>query len=406
MTALAAQERRVLELKEELSKAEKELEGLKNQWATHESTKRRNESRRMHHMRPMSISSAKNVDLGDDPDGSSAWMYEEMEKRKALLGNNSKPSHRRVFSGSRHTKELSLLSPIKTQSNDVVHVIADEIDERRARDPVKKVIPPVQSILTLDSTSLVGGPVLNLDQRGRNRSRSPQREDLLRTGKQVATDLRDGLWTFFEDLRQAAVGDEPRAGHNSSTMRAPNSARPTPQRISPSRANGKSVTQDTEHGSEAANSFWKDHGLAEPKILSTSAATKPAKVRTPQKPVLNTFDSDGDSWEAWDSPTSPARSAKKGNSSVVSANSSPNTSVASSSNIGSQQQRPEQKKEAIPWPTLTNLAPGQLRRTATHLMEELERSLTPPYSSDGLVVDRNGGGIGGFVGSTHDGLLH
>jgi len=40
LTALAAQERRVLELKEELQKAEGDLDKLKQQWATHEAAKR------------------------------------------------------------------------------------------------------------------------------------------------------------------------------------------------------------------------------------------------------------------------------------------------------------------------------------------------------------------------------
>jgi len=35
-------------------------------------------------------------------------------------------------------------------------------------------------------------------------------------------------------------------------------------------------------------------------------------------------------------------------------------------------------QNAIPWPALTKLTPGNLRRTASHLMNEWERSLTPP----------------------------
>lgn len=30
----------------------------------------------------------------------------------------------------------------------------------------------------------------------------------IETGKQLVVDLREGLWTFFEDLRQATVGEE------------------------------------------------------------------------------------------------------------------------------------------------------------------------------------------------------
>ena len=34
------------------------------------------------------------------------------------------------------------------------------------------------------------------------------REVLIKHGKKMATDFKDGLWTFWEDLRQATVGDE------------------------------------------------------------------------------------------------------------------------------------------------------------------------------------------------------
>lgn len=47
LTALASQERRVLELKEELHKAETELEKLKRQWTTHEAARKRNELRQL-----------------------------------------------------------------------------------------------------------------------------------------------------------------------------------------------------------------------------------------------------------------------------------------------------------------------------------------------------------------------
>ena len=38
---------------------------------------------------------------------------------------------------------------------------------------------------------------------------------------------------------------------------------------------------------------------------------------------------------------------------------------------------PSGKKEPLPWPALSNLGPKALRRTASHLMSEWEKSLTP-----------------------------
>lgn len=37
-----------------------------------------------------------------------------------------------------------------------------------------------------------------------------------------------------------------------------------------------------------------------------------------------------------------------------------------------------EKKDPIPWPALSKLGPATLRRTASHLMSEWEKSLTPP----------------------------
>jgi hypothetical protein len=40
------------------------------------------------------------------------------------------------------------------------------------------------------------------------------------------------------------------------------------------------------------------------------------------------------------------------------------------------------KKDPIPWPALSNLGPKALRRTASHLMSEWEKSLTPSPTKD------------------------
>ena len=52
-TALAAQEKKVLELKEELNKVESDLEQLKKQWAIHEASKKKEEMRHVEKLRPI-----------------------------------------------------------------------------------------------------------------------------------------------------------------------------------------------------------------------------------------------------------------------------------------------------------------------------------------------------------------
>lgn len=399
LTALAAQERLVLELKESLQKAEERLLQLRKQWATHESMKRRNESRRMHQMKPLTSSpgkktnQAKTTSLVDDPDGSSAWMYEEMERRKALLGN-ARSSHRRVFSGSREAKTLALLSPINI-ANDIpaAPTSTKSKDERKSRDPVKRNSSPLQA--NKPAASVSTDDVRLEPDNHRSDSRSPQREALLQTGKQMATDLRDGLWTFFEDLRQVAVGDD---------IRTPEpSGRPTttPQIKSGRKLGTKNTKLSQEPSSpimatEAGDAFWKEQGLPEPTPLSAPTTPKRLpKVRSTSHKAqldLNATTPDN-SWEAWGSPASSVDTTKRLSATFSLASHDPdNVSLSSSMDAANRIVEDKDKaklkpRDAIPWPELTKLAPGNLKKTASQLMAELERSLTPSPRGAGDVDD-------------------
>ncbi|TKA71303.1 hypothetical protein B0A49_06060 [Cryomyces minteri] len=194
LTALAAQERRVLELKEELHRAELDLQRLKKRWASHEATTKRNDVLRVQQLRPLETATLNIEYTEDDSDGSSAWLQKEMERRKALL-SGAKSSHRKVFSGSRNTRALSLLSPDQAAPNPPC--------PQRYQDRPKRPTPISRTSTTSDLTAELADAL-----RDSNDDRSMPREDLLRTGKQMATDFKDGLWTFIEDLRQATVGDE------------------------------------------------------------------------------------------------------------------------------------------------------------------------------------------------------
>ena len=104
---------------QELAKAEEDLKRVKKHWATHQSLKQRNELRRVTQLQPLSSSLADVRTDRDDEDGSAAWMQKEMERRKSLL-SGTKTSHRKVFSGSRHLRTLSLLSPDRNLS--LIHI--------------------------------------------------------------------------------------------------------------------------------------------------------------------------------------------------------------------------------------------------------------------------------------------
>jgi len=196
ITAIASQERRVLELREELSRAESDLSRLKKQWATHEAYKKRAERRNVEPLRPVSAS----VDLQEDP---ATRRSVELDRRKALLlnqlsqQNTPDKGRRRVFRGG-HTRTLSLLSPTKATDSFSVHEDAPESFQSRFEEHdspyVSRYAPITPSHIS-------------------KRASWAPRSTVQPTGvKQIAQDLRHGLWTFMEDLRQATVGEEPITG--------------------------------------------------------------------------------------------------------------------------------------------------------------------------------------------------
>lgn len=216
LTALAAQERRVLELKEELGKAETELGRLKRQWAVHEATKKLHgiTPSGTERLRPLNTSIAAEERGG----GILSPTREQYQARKATLSSLNGTSNRKVLPSQRHQRTLSLLATNNTnrdrdtyrqpfpqpvgldeESSDFHpalmkgHTFASSSSSHSASSSVSSQYtrPPRPQSLTDISSS----------------TRNSQ-DVLIRTGKQMAEDFKEGLWTFIEDLRQATVGDE------------------------------------------------------------------------------------------------------------------------------------------------------------------------------------------------------
>ena len=195
LTALATQERRVLELKEELQKAEAELEKLKKQWASQEATRKRNELRHLEQLQPLSTSL---TSLSASQNEESNRVTKELGRRNRT-SSGVKASQRTVFSGSRHTRTLSLLSPKESA--------AGSHPPLQGKGPPKPPLERINDIVVPPTvhelgTSTDGATVVAESYKG------PSREVLVETGKQLVGDFRQGLWTFFDDLRQVTVGDE------------------------------------------------------------------------------------------------------------------------------------------------------------------------------------------------------
>lgn len=358
LAVLAAQERRVLELKEELGKAEKELVELKKQWAQHEVIRKKQDVKRVTQLQPLQSAPSPTIDSGNDSedvDGSSTWMHKEMERRKQLL-SGVKSSNRKVFSGSRHMRTLSLLSPDKAQGPSYAQPSSDDgTDESAPASAAALRPPPLSRSSTISNPAGEVGRSYTPDSGSESRlsvdlSKLPS-DAILTQGKKMASDFKDGLWTFFEDIRQATVGEE--AIHGNTARRRPQSmhagdlnakqsngslrkhgSRGSLQRTSISSSTTMTVSRNKHSRSPAkkppvlrrptdltpptdvGGSFWREHGLEEPRATAaakvrpgsrgkTAAATKKASD------ILAHDTTDDESWDTWDTPGSKANPSPK-----------------------------------------------------------------------------------------------
>ena len=193
LTALAAQERRVLELREELSKAESELAKLKRQWTNHEANKSR------HELLGSGLSTPQRAATMRDA-MTSPTNREEFERRQSMRGTAGS-SGRKVLPSQRHQRTLSLLAPERTEFRQPFPQPKD-LDS----DPA-----PAKSQGRCPSPNTNGPEPASFSARAASLDLAdrPKGQDVfIKTGQQIAADFRDGIWTLLEDLRSAAVGDD------------------------------------------------------------------------------------------------------------------------------------------------------------------------------------------------------
>ena len=388
LTLLAAQERKVLELKEELQKAEADLLGLKKQWASYEAHKKRDEVKHVKKLHAVALDDVTSKESTEDE------VDEERRRKRALVershtinttnGNNSsnnmgRRGSKRVFEGG-HTRTLSLLSPTSTKPgqlatrrtmNELPHPQGDAVEPSPDSNDDR---PSLSRMPTLDG--LISGEPLQLgfgktykDLALHRRSMPPVAADMfVKQGKQVYDGVREGLWTFFEDIRQATVGEE--GIHGPATQQRP--PRPDRKKGSGKLSNGQRKTRSPESLDQASKepSFWREFGLDTPHRRAGSnepaTDTNKANGHVQQKsstdssnppsllPDLNDNDEADDGWDAWDSPASHRNV---------------NKTTAKSG-------------ESLPWPEIQKLTPSKLRRTVSDLMNEWDASQTEGNHSD------------------------
>ncbi|KAF1944010.1 hypothetical protein EJ02DRAFT_399442 [Clathrospora elynae] len=403
LAVLAAQERYVLELKEELSKAEVDLSALRTHWATHERNKHRNEGRKVTALEPLNTTLV-NVPADQyEDDGSNMWMQKEMERRKALL-SNTKTSRRKVFTATRHLRTLSLLSPVRSDAPSSSQSLVLHEEEATNQRPQ----PPIRASTSLEITRQATDMV-DTDRYDMGGLPTIQREQLIRAGTQMATDFKKGLFNFIDDIRQATVGDEAVNMTDDNSGWQTSVKGPSTKTARPALGRSASSKKTAQQPGSIGDDFWKENGLIEPKVAATNKNTHVIKNSTPQKQIRKAADEEED-WISWDTPIDSyvAKTADTNNSSDESVQTSPvsgpgssrtststryhakrHDSKASSLTNGSsagQLDDPtstsrDSKRNSIPWPDLVKMSPSNLKRTASHLMKEWEKQLTPSPES-------------------------
>jgi Domain of unknown function (DUF4048) len=351
LTAIASQERRVLELREELQRAESELASLKKQWTLTERARKRTEIN--HHaelMKPLKLSAPDPAadsptipgrnDGGVDSSATQARISRELERRGSLRTTAAATASRdvsisangrRLFPSSKHTRTLSLLSPdigepVHHKSLSPSRTPDDKTfaNGQASRYPRAATLPSMErsSPTKASSDGMKSPNELPLTQWRRSLP-PPSREVLMRTGKQMASDLRDGLWTFFEDIRQATVGEEginatqsrtvqptpgtksrsnltvtPKSGEQLATgIARSNSSSPLAKERAAAATNGKDEIQE-----DAEASFWREFGVDTPgqksKITTPTQNTSEGRKKPEDSNLLDL----DDNWDMWDTP--------------------------------------------------------------------------------------------------------
>lgn len=309
--AIAAQERRVLELREELTRAEVELTLLKKKWTTQE---KKGDSLPFEAYRS-------SVAVPDD-ESAQARRSVDSDRRKLLQQTQSTPAQprRKVLRGG-HTRTLSLLSPAKTDAGFSLHE-----DRDHDQEPMK--LPSIER-----RTAQLTNPYLNKRASWQPRTQQP---GVVVPG--IVEDFKLGLRAFVEDIRQITVGDEPVTGQSvrpneqpndtgrdtlrsQETVRAhrplrprvstvfepPHSSSETPEGSTKKATRPSAVSTVGSKTNAKANTKTKTESAAKPKVERSKAKNKSFSW-TP----LGLDSLDDNDWSNWDSPSSAKTSRWSG----------------------------------------------------------------------------------------------
>ncbi|KAI9787321.1 MAG: hypothetical protein M1816_007669 [Peltula sp. TS41687] len=343
MVALAAQERRVLELKEELQRAESDLAELKRQWAVREAQKKRDDIRQVRQLQPLSIPPRDVEGVPVEEISDRTYYQKEHERRKAMSIDARPSSHRKVIAGQRHTRALSLLSPDRLNQPAPFGARPEPKSTLGAHDHAGSPQKPGAACPSPLPTSHSSVPA-NISVEARERAEQlpgPPKEVLLRTGRQMAEDLKEGLWTFIDDLRQATIGEERGDGGRHARKRSVHPAAASVARgggsVSQAQNPGQQFNSHLQKNMKGNNSrrrstiqsrandvlievgevFWREDRVKENYELCEQNLSSKKEESLLSCIELDSLE-DKEAWEAWGSPkadgvykgpTNPARSS-------------------------------------------------------------------------------------------------
>ncbi|KAI0106461.1 hypothetical protein GGR51DRAFT_517788, partial [Nemania sp. FL0031] len=374
--AIAAQERRVLELRDELARAEAELKRLKRQWTISEGCKKRPPNTTAEPPRALAPAAKLRDNLED---GTAAKRNSELERRKAILLAQSQATprqHKRTVIRGSHARTLSLLSPTKSIGDASIHEDKDSVrssDSYISRSPISVAFP--------------------LNKRA---TWAPHQSNQQSTGvKQLANDFRQGLWTFVEDLRQATVGDEAISGTTNRTTEMglrSNKVEGDQDTIRASTSNRGRIPFPSEPDSPLDGPSRPSTSSSGDRIQHRRTASRPEpRARKHYSWTPLTFESlDDDDWSNWDSPNVKTSrwSGSTVNGDVVPAipeTADENEAALRRKRSGSalQQSSPKtpSKFEELPQAILNRLTPSSIKSTTSNFIKEWEKSLSPSHQT-------------------------
>ncbi|KAK2603493.1 hypothetical protein QQS21_004353 [Conoideocrella luteorostrata] len=363
ITAIAAKERKVLELKEELAHEEAQLAALKKQFSCTDTIHKRGATHQIGFESRASTPTA-------DGDGLSPRRSVDVDRRTQFLQNQSTPTQnrRRVLRGG-HTRTLSLLSPARTNS---------EFSVMNEQTPEDSRFPSIDR-----GASSGGNPAL--PKRASWQPRSQQNSPVV---PRMVEDFKLGFRSFVEDIRQITIGDEPVNGQTQ--QRSPHAGHyrtgSLSQGVYTDLGRSRTLQQKKNNNSDIASITAPPTPISKRKDASLENP-KPAKSKHFSWTPLGFDSMDDTDWANWESPVQGKSTRWSGstmNSGIMDdIQSIPEnaeesaTPIKTKSTVQTPILSPHKLEELLP-NVVNRLSPSNIKRTANNLLDEWEKSLVAP----------------------------